>query len=185
MWTVTVKPGARVKELRKVAAAILADLERAGTRRLQRDAHFEPWPPEFRKLGVASCWAQPATSRHPPGFYLWPFPSASWSIEIDEVVQRCEALLDASSDVIHKLSISGLRERHVVIIVTVDWLGEFGALIDGATPARAPRLPEGMVGLWIVTHRNLPIRAVYWLSDGEWRDVVVDQEQAEALPTMP
>ncbi|MFC6017277.1 hypothetical protein ACFP2T_13800 [Plantactinospora solaniradicis] len=72
-----------------------------------------------------------------------------------------------------------------MIVLTIDWFGEFGAIEDGALPALPPDLPQGLDGLWIVTHKNLPVRAVYWRGDEVWRDVVVDQHEGEKLAAMP
>jgi hypothetical protein len=141
MWMVLVDPGARIKELARVAPDILADLEMDGIARLRR-LYSDPWPPELRALGAVSCWSHEPTVKHPPGFYLNPFPTAAWQTPADDVVRAGERFLAATPDVQAKLLASGLDERHAFVVVTVDWLGEYIAIEDGTMPSRTPALPR-------------------------------------------
>jgi hypothetical protein len=96
-------------------------------------------------------------------------------------VQACDEFLAVTPDVAGKLLASGLPERHVVVAVTVDWLGPFSSIEAGALPKTAPALPEGVDCLWMVTLKQPPVRAIYWLGDRVWRDIVLAQEQLMAL----
>jgi hypothetical protein len=179
-WIVLVDPGARLKQLARVVPAHLAQLEQDGIHRLRRTFR-DPWPAGLRTLGVVSCVSMPPTRKHPPGFYLNPYPTAAWSPPGDEVVRACDEFLAVTPDIAAKLLASGLTERHAVVVVTVDWLGPLISIEDGAMPTAAPTLPGGVDCLWMVTLRTPPIRAIFWLGDGVWRDIVLTQHQLDAL----
>lgn len=178
-WMVWVTPQARIKDLARVAPAHLAQLERDGVDRLPRDWH-PAWPAELRSLGAASCRSSPPTRDRPAGFHLVQYPSGVWSPPGDVVVQEADKFLAATHDVSAKLLASGLTERHAVLVVTVDQLGPFVAIKDGALPARSPTLPNGVDCLWMITMSMPPIRAVYWLGDGEWHNIVLTQAELDS-----
>jgi hypothetical protein len=110
---------------------------------------------------VARCWAQSPTQRYPPGFYLNQLPSSVYAPDGDDAMRACDGFWAVIPDVPGKLLASGMTERHAVVVVTVDWLGPFSSIVDGALPKIAPTLPDGVDCLWIVTLKSPPIRAIY------------------------
>lgn len=159
--------------------AHLAQLERDGIDRLPRDWH-PAWPAEMRSLGGASCRSFPPTSDRPPGFYLIQYPTGVWSPPADLVVRESDVFLAATHDVSAKLLASGLPERHAVVVVTVDQLGPFAAIKDGALPAIPPTLPNGVDCLWMITLSMPPVRAVYWLGDGRWHEIILTEAELDS-----
>lgn len=178
-WIVWVTPQARIKDLARVAPAHLAQLERDGIDRLPRDWH-PAWPAELRSLGAASCRSFPPTPGRPPGFYLIQYPTGVWSPSADVVAREADEFLAVTHDVSAKLVASGRPERHAVVVVTVDQLGPSVAIKNGALPATPPRLPNGVDCLWMITLSMPPIRAVYWLGDGGWHDIVLTQADVDS-----
>jgi hypothetical protein len=181
MWYILVDPGARLRSVARALPRHLADLERAGIHRLRGPHHLrDPWPPELRSLGVVSCWSRLPTERHPPGFYVMPFPRGAWQSSGDDLVQACVGFLDTLRDVPAKLLASGLSERHAVVVVTIDWLGFWASIADGVWPTTAPALPDGVDCLWMIVLRSAPVRAIYWPGDGLWHDIVLTEDQLDA-----
>lgn len=180
MWILLVDPDAHIKRLARATPDLLVRLERSGVDQLRRTP-YDPWSPELKSLGVVSCWSHEPTDKHPPGFYLNPFPTGAWIGDGNDTVRACEDFLKETPDIAAKLSASDFGERHAVIIVTIDWLGPFSSIEGGALPTTPPTLPEGVDCLWMVILKKPPIRAVYWLGDGIWRDIIVTQEQLLAL----
>ncbi|WP_326560029.1 hypothetical protein [Micromonospora sp. NBC_01796] len=172
-WQLLVVPETQLKKLAAAATAHLVELEHAGVERCTRRSQL---PPALQALGVASVRSFPPTEQRPPGFRLNPLPTGAWEHSADDAVRECVEFLHATPDVLGKLLASGAPERHAVVIVTVDWLEAFAALRHGSTPTAAPDLPEGVECLWMIALKALPIRAIYWLGDGVWRDVLLDQE---------
>ncbi|ROO51172.1 hypothetical protein EDC02_6040 [Micromonospora sp. Llam0] len=181
LWIISVTPSAKVGRLAKVAPSFLADLERAGVDRLPRTSTADPRLPDLRALGVASCTSTAPTEKHPPGFYINPAAVAAFAGDGDGALRKAEALLLEVTDVVAKLQLSGTAERHAVIMITHDWLGPHTALEGDAVPNTPPELPDGIDCLWLVVQLPPPTRAVYWLGDGQWRDVIVSEEQATTL----
>lgn len=174
-WFVTMHPGARVRRVWSHIPAVLAGLERCGVYRL---AHRSPALRQsgLADLGVTGCWSTRSTPERPPGFLLLPDSRCERGGEGDDIVRRCEQFLATVPDVTSKLVASGLPERHVVVVVTVDWVGPFGGIQVGPLPTISPTLPEGIERLWLVTLRYPPIRALYWLGDGTWREATLTAE---------
>jgi len=177
-WFVMMRPEAQVRTLRRAIPAVLTDLE---TRGLSRVAYrsFESRQTGLADLGVAGCWSTPP-SRRPPGFYLladWKF---EWGGEGDDIVRRCEEFIQTVPDVAQKLRASGWPECHAIVVVTPDWVGPFGGIQHGPMPTLAPKLPAGISGLWLVTLRQPPIRALYW-RDEVWREVEVSDEHIRGI----
>jgi len=179
MWVILVAPGARLKALKRAAPDLLAQLERDSIEQLR--TFRDPWPPELRSLGVARCWSQSPPQPYPPGFYLNPLPTGASVPDGDDAVRACDEFLAVTPDVPAKLLASGMTQRHAVVLVTVDWLGPFSSIMNGALPKIAPTLPNGVDCLWMVTFKSPPIRAIYWLGDGVWRDTVLLQEHLAVL----
>ncbi|OHV28441.1 hypothetical protein BCD49_37985 [Pseudofrankia sp. EUN1h] len=186
-WVLVVSPEARIKDLKREAPAALARLEENGTTSLEGRGISDRRPQELRRLRVVSCVSTPPAEGNKAGFYLVQDFTAGWSggssDHGDLVVQRCNELLASAekADVPRKLLASGLSERHAVVVVTFDWLDSLGSIESGALPRIAPTLPKGVDRLWLVIPREPgPIRAIYWLGDGRWRDVVLTEEQLEA-----
>ena len=125
---------------------------------------------------MARCWSHPPTQLHPPGFYLNARATAAFVGDGDDAVRACDEFLAVTTDVPAKLLASGMTERHAVVLVTVDWLGPFSSIEGGVLPKIAPTLPNGVDCLWMVTLKSPPIRAIYWLGDGVWRETVLLQE---------
>lgn len=180
-WTVWVTEQARINDLTRVVPADLAQLERDGIDRLPRDWH-PAWPAtKMRSLGAAFCVSSPPTPNRPPGFSLHPFSTGVWSPHVDEAVHQSGEIL-ATKNVAAKLLASDLDidKRHAVIMVTIDQLGPFVAIEDGELPTEPPTLPNGVDCLWMITRRKLtPVRAIYWLDDGAWHDIVLTQAQLD------
>lgn len=171
MWVIVADARARLKKLARAAPGLLAQLERDGVEQLL--SFRDPWPPELRALGAARCWSHSPTQLHPPGFYLNPIPTGAIVGDGDDAVRACDEFWRAIPDVPAKLLASGMTKRHAVVVVTVDWLGPFSSIESGALPKIAPTLPKGVDCLWMVTLKSPPIRAIYWLGDGVWRDTVL------------
>jgi hypothetical protein len=176
---VCVIPQARIKDLARVAPAHLARLERDAIDRLPRD-WYQAWPVELRSFGAASCRSFPPTPDRLPGLSLIQYPTGVWSPPADVVVREANEFLAATQDVPVKLLASELPERHAVVVVTIDQLGPFAAIKDGALPATPPTLPDEVDCLWMITLSTPPIRAVYWLGEGRWRDVVLTQAEVDS-----
>jgi hypothetical protein len=102
-----------------------------------------------RRAATARRTSFPPSPKHPPGFYLNPFPTSARSIPADDVVRACGELLAATADVPAKLLASGLAERHAIVVVSDDWLGPLVSIEDGAMPAVAPTLPAGVDCVWL------------------------------------
>lgn len=171
-WFVMVAPSAQVRRVRQHLPAALAHLERHRVHRLSYRS-FVLRQSGLADLGVTGCWSTAPTAQHPPGYYLLSDFKSEWGGEGDEIVRRCDEFLPAVPDVASKLVRSDLAERHAVVVVTVDWVGPFGGIQYGPVPTRSPILPKGIDRLWLVTLRCPPIRALYWLGDGIWREITL------------
>jgi hypothetical protein len=174
-WFVTMHPNAQVRRVWQHVPAALAELEHRGVQRLAYRS-FALRQSGLADFGVTGCWSTPPTKAYPPGCCLLPDFKFEWGGEGDEVVRRCDEFLPTVPDVASKLIASGLPERHAVVVVTVDWVGPFGGIQSGPVPTLGPTLPEGVDRLWLVTLRHPPIRALYWLGDGTWREATVTAE---------
>jgi hypothetical protein len=179
VWGIVAEADAHLRDLERGAPALLARLEQAGVGELS--SFRDPWPPELRALGAARCWSFSPTEQRPPGFFLNAPPSGAIGGDGNDAVQACNEFLARTPDVPAKLLASGITEGHVVVVVTVDWLRPFSSIAAGALPTMAPTLPEGVDCLWMVTLKSPPIRAVFWLGDGVWRDLLLADKELDAL----
>lgn len=174
-WFVTMRPEAHVRTLRRRLPAVLTDLERCGVSHVAYRS-FESHQMGLADLGVAACSSTSASQRR-PGFYLLSDWRSEWGGEGDDIVRRCDAFIQSVPDVTQKLLASRRPERHIVIVVTPDWVGPFGGIQHGPLPGMAPTLPDGINGVWLVTLRESPIRALYWRDGDVWREAEVTDEQ--------
>jgi hypothetical protein len=181
LWMVIVKPGTILKNIRHRVPSLLAQLECQGIDHM-RGVNHRYVPSEFGglgtnldKLGIESCSSCRPTSKHPPGFLLWPGVLADWVRDGDSVTGFCEQLLADSScqDVLDKLRGSNADERHVVVILTFSQVGPHTAIDTGAFPSSPPELPDGIDWLWIIASKAPPVRAVYWKPMDGWSEVAL------------
>jgi hypothetical protein len=171
-WCVRVEESARLNEVAAKIVPLLQQLERAGVE--HADAHFGfGCHVDLDSAQVVSCWSFGQTTKHPPGFYLWPPTNGAWVGDGENIVREVGEFLPTAPDVAAKLAHSGLSERHAVLVVTVDRFALFASLDCGALPVSRPHLPAGVDCLWLVTMKSPPIRVVYWLADGAWRDATL------------
>jgi len=183
-WFVMMRPEAQVRTLRRKLPAVLTDMEERGVSRAAYRS-FESHQMGLAGLGIAGCWSTSASQRR-PGFYLlsdWKF---EWGGEGDDIVHRCDEFIRAVPDVTQKLRASNRLERHIVIVVTPDWVGPFGGIQHGPLPGLAPTLPDGINGVWLVTLRQPPVRVLYWRVGDIWREAeVADQLSSARTRTGP
>jgi hypothetical protein len=174
-WGVAVPPATIIRKLINRLPGFLARLEASGAERARRGQHGW-WRREMEHLGIIFCWSRPATDTIVPGFRFFPFPTGAVARGVETAVQRCESFLaaDAQRDVVKKLRAAGADKRHVVIVVTEYWLDVEAEIRYGhALPAASPVLPAGIDALWIVALEAGPTRAVYWMNDRGWADIVL------------
>jgi hypothetical protein len=175
-WIVSVRRGARINILRQRLGSVLSRCEELGVlTSLHVDWALKRANPdlflEFATLGIdwAGCYRYPGTGRVSfamEGIGGWVDSEGvalpGWIAEFLNAPER--------QDVLHKLVVSGARERHVFIVV------DFG----GATfsvesylagplevlPAESPILPAPVTGVWLTSTSS--DRGVRW-SGGTWK----------------
>ena len=169
LWMVNVVPGTVIRRIEPETFSLLVQLEKAGIDRLTR-ADRHPLTRTATGLGIVSCWSAMPTSKHPPGFYIWPDASAAWVGDGDGVRRFCEEFLadENQADVLAKLNQEALDERHAVVILSVDQLGHHTAIDTGALPTVPPLLPPEVDWLWVIASKSPPVCAVYWGPYGPW-----------------
>jgi hypothetical protein len=181
-WTVVVKSGTILRNIHRGIPALLSELERLGidyVRRFDRrfaPSGFESIGTDLDEFGIELCSSGRPTSKHPPGFYLWPAALAAWVGDGDSAAEFCEQLLanEAYEDVLSKLRKSHADERHAVIVLTFGQVGPHTAIDTGALPSRPPALPDGIDWLWIIASKAPPTRAIYWNPVVGWSEVTLD-----------
>jgi hypothetical protein len=174
-WRVLVADGVNVKRVRHAVRPLLLDLERDGVDRVGRGFHTRRRV-TLKSIGVETCWSFEPVDGRSPGFYLWPTSKGWWVGDGEDIVRALDRFLPTVPDVPAKLRDADVSERHVVVVVTVDQFDLFASVDCGALPSTAPVLPPDVDHLWLVTLKQPPIRAVYWLGDGSWRGTTLTAE---------
>jgi hypothetical protein len=179
MWMVRFVEGARLKVILPDLPGLLAQFEQD---RIDNVGYGddEAVVAQLRALQLSSVWSYEPTEKHPPGFYLYPAATGAWVGDGDSIVRECDAFLTATPDVASKLALSGMTERHAVVLVTVDWLGPLSAIESGAMPKIAPILPDGVDCLWLVALEGSSNRAIYWM-EGTWREFLLSAANLDAV----
>lgn len=167
---------ARVKRTRDALIPLLIRMEQEGIEQVHRNS-WGPLRDELTAISVESCWSHDPTERHPPGFYLLPWPKGAWGGDGDTIVREANAFLETVPDVAAKLRASGAPERHAVVIVTVDRFQLFVAVESGNVPQVPPQLQDGVDCLWLVPLKTPPLQIVYWIQGGPWRGTTLTAEQ--------
>jgi hypothetical protein len=159
-WVIVHTPGARIKAIKKRLEPLLQELEDRGLRNVPVNLALNWDSPvvyeELDSLNItrAYCYRLPGTGKVSlmmPGIGGAPDSQGS---AVPEWIS--EFLSDpAREDVLLKLQRSGAPARHAFVIVSLGgaaWPVEYyltGAL--GQLPAEAPRLPQPVTGVWIVS----------------------------------
>jgi hypothetical protein len=177
LWIVSAFPGTNIRKNAKGIRALLAVLEQVKADSLSR-ADRHPLTTIMLDLGIDSCWSSAPTAKHPPGFYVTPDALGAWVGDGESVRKFCEEFLadEKQADVLAKLRRAEADERHAVIILTVDELGPFTAVDDGALPTSMPVLPPEVDWLWAIGLHSLPARTVFWRPGEPWSEVVMTDE---------
>jgi hypothetical protein len=180
IWTVTIRAGARVKDILRQSPRLLRILEDEGVSlsdlreysSLLSTSH--PVITQLSQLGVVEVYSQ-ALSAGEPGALVVHVDGISASVgpHWEELLDTLEAALfsDGWQDNRDKLAGSGLAERHLLVEISFGPPGEAWfalSLEHRGLPARAPALPEEVTHLWVMATSG---RCLAWWPETGWQDV--------------
>lgn len=172
-WYVTVGVEANIKRAKKDLPGALLALEVAGVRDAGLDVDRVPVAAAsvLAALDVRVCVVSDVASGMGPGFWIFPRTRAFFHREPDYVALFAGSFLaeSAQADVAKKLNASGAAERHAAIVLTRDQLAHQMIVgYDDELPSKAPTLPIGITGLWLMSLGSDARRALSWAQATGW-----------------